>query len=93
LASVPDPDVAHQLHALNNIARVLEGARRFDEAESYLLQSLKIDQDQPAVLQHYVHLRQKQCKWPVYQPLQQINLVLGLVIRISLPMQKFGNLV
>ena len=61
------PEPALRLHALNNLARALETARRYDEAEACMVQSLELDPDQPAVLQHYVHLRQKQCRWPAYQ--------------------------
>jgi len=37
-----------QLHALNNMARALETARRYDEAETYMVRSLQIDPDQSA---------------------------------------------
>ncbi len=56
------------LHALNNLARTLETQRQYDQAEAYLVKSLKVDANQSSVLSHYVHLRQKQCKWPVYEP-------------------------
>lgn len=57
-----------RLHALNNSARLCEQLRRFDEAEAWLRLSLELDPVQPGPIQHYVHLRQKQCAWPVYQP-------------------------
>lgn len=57
-----------QIHALNNLARALETLRRYDESEVCMLRSLDINPDQSAVLQHYVHIRQKQCEWPVYVP-------------------------
>ncbi|WP_298234203.1 tetratricopeptide repeat protein [uncultured Azohydromonas sp.] len=57
-----------RLHALNNSARLCEQLRRFDEAEAWLRLSLELDPAQPGPIQHYVHLRQKQCAWPVYQP-------------------------
>ncbi|MED5619775.1 O-linked N-acetylglucosamine transferase, SPINDLY family protein [Ideonella sp. BN130291] len=62
-----------RLHALNNMARLLEVQRRFDEAEARMVQSLEFKADQPDVLQHYVHIRQKQCKWPVYQPVGEVS--------------------
>lgn len=67
------PDKELLLHALNNLARALESARRLDESEAYMVRSLKIDPDQQAVLQHYTHIRQKQCKWPVYQPIEGVT--------------------
>lgn len=58
--------LALQLHAINNSARLLETLRRFDEAEALMRRSLALQPEQPDVLQHYVHVRQKQCAWPVY---------------------------
>lgn len=51
--------------ALNNIGRLLEILKRYDEAEDALAKSLELVGDQPDVRQHWIHLRQKQCKWPV----------------------------
>lgn len=56
----------HRLMALNSIGRVAEQARRYEEAEQSLAASLALRPDQPDVIQHWVHLRQKQCEWPVY---------------------------
>ena len=55
-----------RLQALNNIGRLLEIRKQFPEAEAVLEQSLLIDPQQPKVITHLVHLRQKQCKWPIY---------------------------
>ncbi|WP_238455694.1 O-linked N-acetylglucosamine transferase, SPINDLY family protein [Azohydromonas lata] len=62
-----------RLHALNNLARVNEQLRRFDVAEAWLRRSLSLNPAQSGPIQHYVHLRQKQCAWPVYQPLGEVN--------------------
>ncbi|MCX7252302.1 MAG: tetratricopeptide repeat protein [Burkholderiales bacterium] len=86
LASVPQPDVALQLHALNNLARALESAKRYDEAEAYMARSLQVEPDQSAVLQHYVHIRQKQCKWPVYQPIGDVTVNRQLLSTSALAM-------
>ena len=81
------PDAELQVHALNNLARTLEVLRRYDEAESYMLRSLEANPDQPPVLQHYVHIRQKQCKWPVYQqPLPQVTVNRQLLSTSALAM-------
>lgn len=79
-------DKTLQLHALNNLARCLEVLRRYDEAEAYLVRSLQVDPDQSAVLSHYVHLRQKQCKWPVYQPLGPVTVNRQLLSTSALAM-------
>jgi len=54
----------HKL-TLNNLGRLLELQRRYQEAETVLLQSLTLDQEQPDVVLHWLHLRQKQCAWPL----------------------------
>lgn len=54
----------HRLHALNNSARLLETLRRYPEAEALMRASLELKATQPDVIQHYVHIRQKQCAWP-----------------------------
>jgi predicted O-linked N-acetylglucosamine transferase (SPINDLY family) len=53
-----------QLHALNNAARLLEIQRQYPEAEALMRRSLELKAAQPDVIQHYVHIRQKQCAWP-----------------------------
>ncbi len=69
-----------KLHALNNMARLHEQQRQFDEAERCLRASLAIKPAQNDVIQHYVHMRQKKCAWPVYEPvgaLTQNQLLIG----------------
>ena len=60
---------ALQVQALNHIGRVRETSRDYPGAEEALRRSLELAPRQPDVIQHWVHLRQKQCKWPVFQPL------------------------
>lgn len=60
-----DPLSLH-LHALNNAARLLETLKRYDESEALMRRSLALSPRQSDVAQHYVHIRQKQCAWPVY---------------------------
>lgn len=61
------------LHALNNLARLSEQQRAYDQAERYMVMSLQAKPDQFDVIQHYVHVRQKQCEWPVYQKVAQVT--------------------
>jgi predicted O-linked N-acetylglucosamine transferase (SPINDLY family) len=61
------------LHALKNRARLLETHKRYREAEAEMVRSLEIEPAQPDVLQHYVHIRQKQCEWPVYRAVGQVT--------------------
>jgi len=62
-----------KVHAWNNLGRLLETLRRYPEAEAALRESLLLNPDQPSVVQHYVHLRQKQCAWPAYQTVGEVG--------------------
>jgi len=54
--------------ALNHLGRLQETRRQYAAAESALAHSLRLNPAQPDAIQHWVHLRQKQCTWPVYMP-------------------------
>ena len=58
------PNPALHCIALNHIGRLQENLRQFAAAEQALRQSLQINPEQPDAIQHWVHLRQKQCRWP-----------------------------
>jgi predicted O-linked N-acetylglucosamine transferase (SPINDLY family) len=64
----------HYIQAINNLGRLLEIRKQFPDAEDMLTRSLLIDPDQPKVLTHLIHLRQKQCKWPIYSPIQGVSM-------------------
>jgi predicted O-linked N-acetylglucosamine transferase (SPINDLY family) len=64
LAVITGENINHKLTALKQAGRVLEGAQSDEAAESIMRRSLGIDQNQPELIQHWVHLRQRQCKWP-----------------------------
>jgi predicted O-linked N-acetylglucosamine transferase (SPINDLY family) len=70
-ANAPDPSL--KKHALNNLGRLLEQLHRYPESEAMLMKSLAVDPAQSEVVHHYVHLRQKQCEWPVYSPLPGVS--------------------
>lgn len=60
--------------ALNNLGRLLEIRKRYPEAEEMLRRSIAMDPDQPNSITHWVHLRQKQCKWPIYEPIAGVSM-------------------
>ena len=68
LPAVTGDAVVYKAMALKQIGRVLEVANSDHAAEDALRQSLEINQDQPEVVQHWVALRQRQCKWPLMTP-------------------------
>ena len=50
---------------INHQARLLESAGRLEEAEARMRASLLTVPHQPDVIQHWVHIRQKMCAWPI----------------------------
>lgn len=66
-------DAAMQVVALNHQGRLYESLRQYADAEAVLTQSLQLNPQQPDAIQHWVHLRQKQCKWPVMQALPNVS--------------------
>ena len=66
-------DLEHRLHALNNSARLLEQQRRYPESEALMRRSLELKAAQSDVIQHYVHIRQKQCAWPHDLPAGEVT--------------------
>ena len=80
------PDLNRDLYilVLNSMGRLLEEIRQLQPAEQKLFASLQTDPEQPKVIQHWVHLRQKQCEWPVYCDLD--NLSYGKMIQATSPL-------
>lgn len=72
-------DIELKTMALNHIGRLQESRHEYDAAENALKLSLSLNPKQPDAIQHWVHLRQKQCKWPVCEPLPgiRVNEMLG----------------
>lgn len=69
------PDLNRDLYlmVLNSMGRLMEEVRKLEAAEQKLLASLQAEPEQPKVIQHWVHLRQKQCQWPVFVPPQGLS--------------------
>ncbi|MGI9211392.1 MAG: tetratricopeptide repeat protein [Methylococcaceae bacterium] len=68
--AIDDPRNTEQAVLMaTNIGRLLESLRRFNEAEEALTRSLRMEINQSAVIYHWTHLRQKQCKWPTFDGL------------------------
>ena len=73
LAAGPGTALEHRLHGLNQSARLLEQLRRYPEAEAAMRRSLELKAGQLDVIQHYVHVRQRQCAWPLYDPVGEVT--------------------
>lgn len=72
-AGSPSYDIDIQTMVWNHIGRVYENHKQYDEAERALERSLALNTKQTGVLQHWIHIRQKACAWPVYKPLPGIT--------------------
>ncbi|MBB6342607.1 putative O-linked N-acetylglucosamine transferase (SPINDLY family) [Pseudomonas fluvialis] len=80
------PELNRELYlmVLNSMGRLMEETRQLNSAEAKLLASLQADPEQPKVIQHWVHLRQKQCEWPVFTELEQLSL--GEMLKATSPL-------
>jgi predicted O-linked N-acetylglucosamine transferase (SPINDLY family) len=63
-AQAIQPDEA-RIALLNQRGRLLEQSGRLAEAADSLRQSLLADPNQPDAAQHWLHLRQRMCQWPL----------------------------
>ncbi len=77
--------------ALNNRGRLLETLKRHNEAEAAFTRSLSLKPDQPHVIHHWVHSRQKQCSWPVLTNLPNLTLEQMLDAASSLSMLSLAD--
>jgi len=50
---------------LNNRVRLLELSGRLEEAEQEARRSLLVNPEQPDLILHWVHIRQRMCAWPI----------------------------
>ena len=73
LAIVNGDSVSHKLTALHQMARVLENTHCEQAAEDTLRQSLDIQPLQVEAMQHFIALRQRQCKWPAIEPWERVS--------------------
>jgi len=81
LPSVNGDSINHKTTALKQVGRVLESNLRDAAAEDALRQCLEINNDQPEAIQHWIALRQRQCKWPVFvesEHLRKSKLIAGI---------------
>jgi predicted O-linked N-acetylglucosamine transferase (SPINDLY family) len=65
LSALNGPARRHKLMALQQVGRVLELNHIDAAAEDALRQVIDLDPNSPQAVQHWIALRQKQCKWPV----------------------------
>ena len=69
LGSVNAEAIGYKTAAFRQLGRVLGASHLDGNAEQVLRLSLDVAPQQRDVLQHWLSLRQRQCEWPVMQPL------------------------
>jgi predicted O-linked N-acetylglucosamine transferase (SPINDLY family) len=73
LPAVTGDAIAHKITALQQTGRVLESANSDAAAEDALKQSLDLDKNQVQAMQHWISLRQRQCKWPAMAEWERVS--------------------
>ena len=73
LSPLTGEGLKHKLMVLQQIGRVLENNHVDAAAEDALRQSIDLKPDQPEVVQHWIALRHKQCKWPVLESWEGVS--------------------
>lgn len=68
----PEQHPTHKMF-LNGLGRLHDKFAQYADAEEMLRRSLVVDPSQNDALYHWLHLRQKQCKWPIMRPLPDIT--------------------
>ncbi|MBR0653839.1 O-linked N-acetylglucosamine transferase, SPINDLY family protein [Plastoroseomonas arctica] len=68
LAQVTGESVGHKAAALKLSASLLEGRKMLAQAEAALRQMIELGQHPADVVQHWIALRQRQCTWPLLEP-------------------------
>ena len=69
LAGVTSDTVTYKATALKQMAQLQESRKLLAAAEDSLRQIVELGQHQNDVVQHWINLRQRQCKWPLLEPL------------------------
>jgi predicted O-linked N-acetylglucosamine transferase (SPINDLY family) len=82
MTAITGDSVKNKLLALEQLGRVLESHHLDGPAEDALRQSIDISVAQPPVVQHWIALRQRQCKWPTVEGWDHVKAD-ALMARIS----------
>ena len=91
--------IGHKTIALKHLARVFKAVGDFSSAEEALRRCVDIDPHQRDALQHWIALREMQCKWPVIAPRGGLTLSvltaslapLALAVHADDPMFQLSN--
>ena len=73
LPAITGENLNYKTIALKQLGRVFETSNSDALAEDCLRQSLELNVHQPDVIQHWIALRQRQCKWPAIEPFAEVK--------------------
>jgi len=73
LSGVNPESLKLKLLVLQQMGRVLESSEKFEPAESVLKQAMELRPERTDAAQHWISLRQRQCKWPVIAASEHIT--------------------
>ncbi len=72
-AAITPERAQHRLMALQHLGRVYENSELLQESEAILRQAIELRPERTEAGQHWLALRQRQCKWPVLTPSDQVS--------------------
>ncbi|HEY6831262.1 MAG TPA: glycosyl transferase [Pseudolabrys sp.] len=73
MPAVTGDAIANKITALQQTGRVLERVNSDAAAEDALRQSIDLDKHQVEAMQHWISLRQRQCKWPAVAEWERVS--------------------
>jgi len=73
LAGVTGEAIQYKSAALRQIGRLEEAQRKLGAAEATLRQVIELGQQPRDIIQHWVSLRQRQCRWPAIEPVAGLD--------------------
>lgn len=73
LSGVSAESLKLKLLTLQQTGRVLENAEKLEAAENILKQAIDLRPDRTDAIQHWISLRQRQCKWPVFAASEHVS--------------------
>ena len=65
--------IVHKVASLKHLARVFKNTGKLQCTEEALQQCLDLDPHQRDAIQHWIAVRQMQCKWPVVVPVGKLH--------------------
>jgi predicted O-linked N-acetylglucosamine transferase (SPINDLY family) len=72
-ADITAEHMSHRMMAMQHIGRVLEANQQLVEAEAILWDAMELRPDKKESAQHWIAIRQRQCKWPPLKTSEHVS--------------------